>query len=450
MWNSGFDPAYSSNDREAVASLVTACRDDHRSFDQLLDAIAIVAQGTPELSRLLAEVNSLLPRAALTKAELSALLALDPDRAVTPADLTRGIRSICPDWADTGRYQALRGLSHAVLTLLDASSVQDGLRNVLRFVSWLVQLVRLLEVDDPLGLDRDLQDWVRRVAEAHGLSSADSQAPAAPSGAPVVLVELRPTVPDHFGVSLSVWLSGSEIRRLDWDTEACRLADLSARVDELIELANEEAIGVAGELDFEFALSPDIIDHHVDWWMCGNGEYDLPRRLGAKYKVAVRAPRGTATTRRDWAARWLAVRQADRPAADLALWAEEAEVNGTGLKSQLHDQHRILIGPFGSTTHLNGAKRRLFNVAIVNGLPVALCLRGDVAASLAQLGQLKEKLGAARVADLPELVCHWRSEAEDSTDPHFGRDLVLLWDDYERRPPGSRDKLTLPAMRGTS
>jgi hypothetical protein len=38
MWNSGFDAAYSSHDREAVANLVTACRDDHRSFDQLLEA----------------------------------------------------------------------------------------------------------------------------------------------------------------------------------------------------------------------------------------------------------------------------------------------------------------------------------------------------------------------------------------------------------------------------
>jgi hypothetical protein len=48
-----------------------------------------MAQGTPELSRLLTEVNSQLPRAALTKAELSALLALDPDRAATPADLAQ-------------------------------------------------------------------------------------------------------------------------------------------------------------------------------------------------------------------------------------------------------------------------------------------------------------------------------------------------------------------------
>ena len=92
--------------------------------------------------------------------------------------------------------------------------------------------------------------------------------------------------------------------------------------------------------------------------------------------------------------------------------------------------------------------RRLVSFAFDLGLPVALCVRGDQAAAIAQLPVIAAGLGNRSMHDLPALVQEWRHAAFMHNGKHFGSDLVLLWDDYERQPPGAAGKLRPPAMKG--
>jgi hypothetical protein len=451
----GFSPVRNDRDAVDVRNFIIACGEDDTSFDELLDAIATWTGGDdPGLIALLGLVPMLLPRAPLTKTELRDLLALHPDRALTGDELARGLRCAWPDWDGSDDYPLPGDVREAVLLLLNVSSADEGMRRVLRFVNWIADLAAL-KLIDPQGLDRDLRGWVTRVAGAHGLDLASCQTPAASAEdrGPALLIELASAKPGSFSVLLSLWIPGSGFRTLDWDAELCTLEGLRDRVDELIELASGEAIGVEGDLGIESLLGADAIHHDVDWWTCDNDdEFGMPQPLGSKYTVVVRSRSRTAKNWRDWAARWKVIKGATRSAAALAVWVENGAVTMKSFGPQLQGQDRILIGPFGSTTEFNGTTRLLFNLALGQGLPVALCLRGEVSNAIAQIGPLRDTLGGASVADLPGLVRDWRYAAYlaylEGGD-HFGRNLVLLWDDYERRPPGAEDKLRLPALKGT-
>jgi hypothetical protein len=187
------------------------------------------------------------------------------------------------------------------------------------------------------------------------------------------------------------------------------------------------------------------IHQAVDWWPI-ESQSILPRPLGAVYKVAIRRRNPTSTELRARDAWWRAIRQATAPAADLAVLVADTEgsvENAKRLWSQLSGRDRILIAPLTETM------RPLVELALKMGLPVALCLRGDPADAAGQLLALKQELGDAAMADLPDQVLRWRHDAFMADGDHFGRSLMLLWDDHDRPPPGPGEKLRSPAMKGT-
>ena len=446
QWHPGFKPERSNVDHEEVSNFILACQGDDASFDYLLEAISTRAAGDPDLSVLLDRVETLLPRAALTKGELRGLLALDPDRVAPGQLLAAGMRQACPDWSDPGRYRLAANVREAVLLLLDASSADAGLRRALCFATWMADLAH---VAGP-AVESGLRAWVSGVADAHGLTADDCRAPGPASLAglaeePTLLVELTAARPGLFAVHLWLKVPGADFRTLTWDAEPCPLDELKDRVDALLDLANAEIISLEGELQVEFLLDVENIHQAVDWWPI-ESQSILPRPLGAVYKVAIRRRNPTSTELRARDAWWRAIRQATAPAADLAVLVADTEgsvENAKRLWSQLSGRDRILIAPLTETM------RPLVELALKMGLPVALCLRGDPADAAGQLLALKQELGDAAMADLPDQVLRWRHDAFMADGDHFGRSLMLLWDDHDRPPPGPGEKLRSPAMKGT-
>jgi hypothetical protein len=445
--NPDFQPERSAVDHIEVLNFIEACRNDEESFDLLLDAIEMRAgEGDMSLEMLHEVVLAMLPRSGLLKSELRDLLALEPDSVITGAGLTPGLRLTWPEWSASHVSGGARpkDVREAVLLLLNASDAGAGLRRVLRFAGWLAEFAAVM---GDAGLRKSLAAWTRSIATRNDIDPASCRPPAraAADDTPVLLVELLPATPEQFTVRLWLATGDSEYRPLDWDTELCRLDDLRARLDEVIGFASRE-LGDAGAESapaVEFRLNVDNIDQAVDWWDIDSSSI-LPRPLGVVYKVVVRRQRDNDTERHNWRIRWKAVKDAPVPAKQLAVWLDDPAANVKNFWNQLSAHDRILIAP------LDGDMRRLVSFAFDLGLPVALCVRGDQAAAIAQLPAIASGLGNRSMHDLPALVQEWRLAAFMHNGKHFGSDLVLLWDDYERQPPGAAGKLRPPAMKGAS
>lgn len=451
--NRAFDPRRSDRDVAEITSFIEACREDDESFDLLLEAIEVyTAKDDPGLASLMNTVAPLLLRAALTKGELRELLALDPDKIVQAGQLSAGIRTARPEpAARESRDINPANVRQAALFLLNASSPDEGLRRLLRFVDWLAQMAPLTcDSSDP-SISRHLRAWIEQVANAHDMPATTWRTPVwvAADGEPALLIELEPTVGNRFTVYLWLWVPGSGARTLDWDENPCRLDEFRARLDELLEVAIRGLLHTEGNLRVEFFLDFEIFHQDVDWWLFGADD-GLARPLGAQYTVIVRRQRYTAQEQLGWRDRWQALKQATGPVSDLIVWVSDAAaLRPEHLWSQLVNDHaKVLAGPVGTREKFDGEMKKLLYFAIRQGIPVALCLRRAPTDAYPHLDSLKAALANTRLDKLPELVREWRQQAFLEGGDHFGQHLVLLWDDYDRRLPGAHSKLTLPAVKG--
>jgi hypothetical protein len=448
--NRTFNPRRSDRDIAEITSFIEACRDDDESFDLLLEAIEVyTSKDDPGLGRLMNAVAPLLLRAALTKDELRELLALAPDKIVQAGQLAAGIRTARPEpAAREGRDINPVNVRQAALFLLNASSPDEGLRRLLRFVDWLAQIAPLTTDS---SISRQLRYWIERVADAHNMppTTWGTQAWAVADGEPALLIELEPTVGNCFTVYLWLWVPGSGARTLDWDESPCRLDELRTRLDELLEMASRRLAHTQGKLRVEFFLDFEIFHQDVDWWLFGADD-GLARPLGAQYSVIVRRQRCTALEQLGWRDRWQALKQATGPASDLVVWIRDAAtLRPEDLWSHLVNDHaKVLVQPVGTCEKLDGEMKKLLYLAIRQGMPVALCLRRAPADAVPHLDSLKAALANTRLDKLPELVREWRQQAFLEGGDHFGQHLILLWDDYDRRLPGAHSKLTLPGVKG--
>ena len=169
--NPAFNPSRDPTDWKEIINLIEACGADDESFDLLLEAIELYTDaGDPRLSDLQDQVTSLLRRAALTKRELSELLALESNRVVAVGQLAAGIRRVWP--GAVGLNERRPGnVREAALFLLDFPQAAEGLRRLLGFVNWLAEAASLNEAEDSPLADQ-LRDWARRVGDALDLTAA--------------------------------------------------------------------------------------------------------------------------------------------------------------------------------------------------------------------------------------------------------------------------------------
>jgi vWA-MoxR associated protein C-terminal domain/Effector-associated domain 2 len=451
--NPAFDPPRSNRDTDEIINFIVACGADDESFDLLLEAIEIYTpEDDPSLNTLREMAATVLLRTALTKDQLRELLALDPDNIARASQLAAGIRRARPGpSARQGRGVNPGNVREAALFLLDTSPPEEGLCRLLRFVDWLAQMALIMcdPPDSPMA--GQLRDWIGRVAGVHDISATALRTPprAVPDDEPALLVELEPALGNSFTVHVWLWVPGAGARTLDWDENPCRLEDLRARIDELLEAANRGLVHAEGRLRVEFFLDFETFNHDVDWWLFGADE-GLARPLGAQYTVIVRRQRCTAQEQRDWRDRWQALKQAPGPVSDLVTWVTDATtVSLKDLWSQLrNDRAMVLVEPVGTCEKLDSEMKKLLYLALKQGVPVALCVRRTPADATRHLDSLKASLVDARLDKLPELVRKWRHQAFMEGGDHFGQHLVLLWDDYDRRLPGAQGKLSLPAVKG--
>jgi vWA-MoxR associated protein C-terminal domain/Effector-associated domain 2 len=459
--NPAFRPSNDPTDWKEIVNLIEACGADDESFDLLLEAIELYTDaGDQRLSDLQGQVASLLRRAALTKSELSELLALEPDTVVRAEQLARGIRRVWP--GVVGLEERRPGdVREAALFLLDYPDTAQGLRRLLGFVNWLAEAAGVYEAEGS-PLVGQLLDWAARIGDTHNLTAAPwrTLTRAVSHQEPALLIELEPTMADRFTVHLWLWIPGLGTRTLEWADEPCRLDELRGRVDDLLELASRELIEVEGALRVEFVLNLENVHHDVDWWLSGveQGQADdgqgVP--LGAEYAVIVRPKRRTFKEMRLWRERWQALQGATKPVTDLAVWITDTATRVEDLWSRFIDKpERIFIAPLGAGEKPDDAMKRLLGLATIRyGVPVALCLRQTPVGPSPGLDRLGTALTDARVADLPGLVRAWRMQAYLEKGDHFGRYLVLLWDEFDKDrnwPPSNTDgQLAMPAVRGAS
>jgi hypothetical protein len=451
--NRAFDPPHNNRDLVEVTNFIVACRNDDESFDLLLEAIELYTPSDdPKLLELQQLVDTLLPRAALTKGELRELLALEPDQVAKPKQLAAGIRRVRPDPASRESRDIRPGnVREAALLLLDAPSAEKGLARLLRFVGWLAQVALVMSDSPDSLLPGQLRAWAERVGLAHGLPATAWRIPAGPepSGEPALLIELEPAVSDLFNVYLWLWVPGSGARKLDWDEDPCSLEELRDRIDELLELAHSRLAGTTGTLRVEFLLDPKAFHRDMDLWLFGADE-GLARPLGAEHLVIVRRQRCEPKEERYWQTRWQALQQTAMPVAELAVWLRDATtLTVRDLWAQLDDDPtKILVAPLGTCEKLDVEMKTFIYLTLRQGMPVALWLRHVPADAPQYLDSLRAELAGTRLDELPERVRGWRKQAFLQGGTHFGQYLVLLWDDYDRRLPDTRGKLALPAVKG--
>lgn len=459
--NPGFDPCRDPTAQGDIANLIKASGADDESFDLLLEGIELhTGEGDLKLSALQGQVESLLARAALTKRELRALLALQPDTVVRADQLAGGIRRVWPGLV--GLEERRPGnVREAALFLLDYPDAAQGLRRLLGFVNWLAEAARVYEAEDS-PLVGQLRDWAARVGDAHNLTAAPWRmlTRAASHQEPALLIELEPTMADRFTVHLWLWVPGLGTRTLEWGDEPCRLDELRGRVDDLLELASRELIETEGALRVEFVLNLENVHHDFDWWLSGveEGQVDdgqgVP--LGAEYAVIVRPKRRKFKEMRLWRTRWQALEEATTPVTELAVWITDAAIRPEDLWTRFIDKpEKIFIAPLGPGEKPDDAMKKLLGLATIRyGVPVALCLRHAPVCPSPGLDRLRAALADAHVADLPGLVRTWRMEAYQDRGGHFGRDLVLLWDEFDKDrnwpPSNTSGQLVMPAVRGAS
>ncbi len=127
--NRAFNPYRNASDNQEIKNFIIASGADDESFDLLLDAIRTYSpRDDPDFSRLEKVVNGLLPRAALTKGELSELLALEPDKIAWADLLAAGMqRALTADFIGRqGREVNPGSVREVALFLLNATPHRRG------------------------------------------------------------------------------------------------------------------------------------------------------------------------------------------------------------------------------------------------------------------------------------------------------------------------------------
>jgi len=166
--------------------------------------------------------------------------------------------------------------------------------------------------------------------------------------------------------------------------------------------------------------------------------------------VIVRRQRSTAKEQRCWQARWQALQQTAVPVTDLAVWLEDATtLTLQDLWDELDkDPTKILVAPLGTRKKLDDEMKTFIYLTLKQGMPVSLLLCHEPADAAPYLDSLRTELARTRLDELPERVRGWRKQAFLARGAHFGQDLVLLWDDYDRRLPDTRGEYAYPAVKG--
>ncbi|GAA4971228.1 hypothetical protein [Actinoplanes utahensis] len=425
-----------------INAMLAAALTDGDILDDLLDEIGLpLPADDPAWVDLLTLIPTMLPRSPLTKRELAALLAVDLPEPPSPGQLSRVARELWPRGPQ--RADLFTGVRATALTLLGGVDLRGGMCRLVRFAWWLGRYAR--DLGDSAPADR-FEEWARQVTGRHALTVAAGWEPpsveASAADPPALLVELDPDVPRRgaYAVHLRVWRPGSGLEPLTgWpgENDYYRPEELEQRLGELIGLAAARFGDTGPRLRVEFQVDDDLVHYTADRWRLATRRRGPFPPLGAERQVLIRPRRQPLDPeeRQDWARRWRQLRTGGRRLGELCVWVpDETAYDEMALWSHF-DEHPdgVLVVPVGPPEKVEEKLCELLHQSVHGGLPIALCVRRDPDRAAEVLAWLRRQLDGRPVADLPEQVRAWRRDAA-RTPGHFGADLILLWDDYDRWP----------------
>ncbi len=146
-----------------------------------------------------------------------------------------------------------------------------------------------------------------------------------------------------------------------------------------------------------------------------------------------------------WSRKWRRVRAGHTPWQ--VFWIRSRDQYGrNALYSELIGSDDLFCSGLTFSPSDEPEAEDILDTILLAGLPIAFWLRQPH--SEAQLG-FSEVLRDRKVTDLPEVVRMARLQAfRENNELHVGRHLTLLWDDAERKLPGSSRPLAAPRIEG--
>lgn len=309
-------------------------------------------------------------------------------------------------------------------------------------------------------LAADVDEWIRRyfltdgTARARETIATEPDDDVADGDPPWVLVMIDLSASPRGGYLVQGWcvFGPTDCRSIGAGQAEVTEAGLPEHVVDLVEDGLSRIPAVRGKRRpvVEFVLKRRLIlDAEVDRW----GEHtDASAPLGWDYPVVVRDLNSFRRPRFPLREQWLHLRPPLATGDPLLDWlgcvhsADQDHVN-----SRIRGDDR----PRGLALH-SRPSLNVLNVAIGGGVPVMVWPRLPCPADSHDadpctgrpfqqaLDTEIAEIDGTVLSGLREAVMKLRLKARDKTagdDPVYGRDVVIMWDDPERRPPAVLDKL---------
>ncbi|MFD0524674.1 VMAP-C domain-containing protein [Paractinoplanes durhamensis] len=334
-----------------------------------------------------------------------------------------------------------------VVTELAELMPGDGLPYVLRFAAALVAA-------SAPGTADDLYRWLLLSAGAMQRSEemlSFLQSPERPPDVESVMIRLRPSGHDCTKYDLTVWnrhASGTVVARIT-DPQAKPFEEVKQRIFEIlpeqIDALAHAPGGSPSDLPvmIEFFLPVELMDETFEAWTPWPEQWS---RLGRRHPTVVRDLRRTTGALRvgDWERRFRSL-QGDRVGSVLEVVGCDDEIDHESMEGRLQLRGNLAVLALGSSPLRSGTGPAL-DVGLYSGVPVLIWRRASCTGTDGPecpgrhfLDDLRRELADVHGSDLPRRVWALRNEAAGRRDDtHCGAQLVLLWDDPNRRPPHDR------------
>jgi vWA-MoxR associated protein C-terminal domain/vWA-MoxR associated protein middle region (VMAP-M) 1/Effector-associated domain 9 len=394
---------------------------------------------------------------------------LNPHELEIKNQINNAYQFACPsDWPRR-EPETLKG---KLAELEDMPLDESGYSPLLKFVAYLV--VNKLMREEHRSLCRELQQWAeqrsQKFAEVLECVQSSMGSPSSSSQRQthsylMVVIERSRTVdqrkePRYFVKS---WLilegqsyqtgkaTGAEVLSTPGASEDAENAFTVDEIQELLKAflqeSREKSRGqgrLLENLTVELFLPSDLLNHEINRWEDTTDEFSLAEPIGYHHRLLIRSSDRLTSNyllKRAvfWKDKWQQVRQREQDRlpqnAGLNNFVLGDNVSGKDLFYQLNQPQKIGL-KLSQVPLSTIGKDSTFAALHSSGTPIAIWMRQSLA-SVDCAGAIDQLLSCC-VHDIPDRVKQQRQEAfrEKEPDCHIGHHLALLWEDFDRLPPG--------------
>jgi hypothetical protein len=444
------------NPKLHVVNFIQACL-KHKSLKQLIEIVQEIEGETvhwQDLDRVVEKIC--FDPVVIRKDRLNQLREIVESFKLTPAELRDSYRcSAAYGKLGSALPQSDDDILDVILRRLADALPKPGSEAlpILAFVGWLEQKLpteqpKLREWFDDVARDRELDPESVRAKINEGVAPANL-------AAAYLLIVLDPDQEEgtqidrqttKFNVSASLWPSPSE-REFRCTLGSYTLEEMPAIVNGLRgQISQMYGISMPN-LTIELFLPYDLLDLEAHRWpvpLPRFGQNSAQTYLGFQNPVVVRSRErigaGGFELEGNWLRRWRQLQdpsavadtllQADKPAPVLLVCRQDD--NHLEILSEIN-QHQNVVGlalliPPCDVPKVNNCEVLL--TALLAGLPLILWVRQSPADLVAAKQECHKLLAVDQIIDLPQRLYDQRNINDT-----LWRDVTLLWDDPNRKPP---------------